>query len=82
MQLLGSLKKMWNELEVYRPHSTDSTVLLKRAEEDKIFQLLSSLGSEYEDLRSHILMNPDLPSFVQCMGNHTEGKSEKEGYEL
>ena len=40
VQLLGSLKKMWNELEVYRPHTTDSNLLLKRAEEDKIFQLL------------------------------------------
>ena len=39
-------------------------MLLKRAEEDKIFQLLSSLGSEYEDLRSYILMNPKLPTFA------------------
>ncbi|XP_050149691.1 uncharacterized protein LOC126624651 [Malus sylvestris] len=55
---------MWNELDVYRPHTIDSSVLLKRTEEDKNFQLLSSLSSEYEDLRSHILMNPELPSFT------------------
>ena len=50
VQLVGSMKSRWNELETYRPHTTDSSMLLKRAEEDKIFQLLSSLDSEYEDL--------------------------------
>ncbi|CAN6725301.1 unnamed protein product [Malus baccata var. baccata] len=55
---------MRNELDVYRPHTTGSNLLLKRAEEDKIFQLLSSLESEYEDLCSHILMNPKLPTNV------------------
>ncbi|KAM1227292.1 hypothetical protein ACFX2J_006522 [Malus domestica] len=64
VQLLGSMKSMWNELEIYRPHTTDATLLRKRAEEDKIFQLLSSLDSEYEDLRSHILMNTELHSFT------------------
>ncbi|KAM2670201.1 hypothetical protein EV1_006165 [Malus domestica] len=64
VQHLGSLRSMWNELDVYRPHTTDSSVLLKRTEEDKKFQLLSSLSSEYEDLRSHILMNLELPSFT------------------
>ncbi|XP_068319759.1 uncharacterized protein [Pyrus communis] len=60
---LGKLTTMWNELNVYRPHTIDAAVLIKRAEEDKIFQLLASLSSKYEDLRSHVLMNPELPSF-------------------
>ncbi|CAL8988728.1 unnamed protein product, partial [Prunus brigantina] len=64
IQLLGSMKSMCNELEVYRPHTTDAAVLLKKYEEDKIFQLLASLSLEYEDLRSHVLMNLDLPSFA------------------
>ncbi|KAM2786570.1 hypothetical protein PS2_007446 [Malus domestica] len=63
VQHLGSLKTMWNELDVYLPHTTDPTILLKRAEEDKIYQLLASLSSEYEDLRSHILMSMELPPF-------------------
>ena len=63
MQHLGKLTTMWNELNVYRPHTIDAAVLTKRAEEDKIFQLLASLSPQYEDLRSHVLMNPDLPSF-------------------
>ncbi|KAB2611194.1 hypothetical protein D8674_019226 [Pyrus ussuriensis x Pyrus communis] len=63
VQLLGNMKNMWNELEIYCPHTTDAALLRKRAEEDKIFQLLSSLDSTYEDLRCHILMNTELPSF-------------------
>nr|AEJ72555.1 putative retroelement polyprotein [Malus domestica] len=58
---LGRLKSMWNELNLYRPHTTDPAILLKQAEEDKVFQLLSSLDSTYEDLRSHILMSVELP---------------------
>ena len=64
VQLLGSMKSMWNELEIYRPHTTDVALLRKRAEEDKIFQLLYSLDSTYEDIRCHILMNTELPSFT------------------
>ncbi|KAM1821611.1 hypothetical protein ACFX14_023754 [Malus domestica] len=47
VQHLGSLKSMWNELDLYRPHTTKSVVLLKMADEDKVFQLLASLGAEY-----------------------------------
>ncbi|XP_070660481.1 uncharacterized protein [Malus domestica] len=63
VQHLGSMKSMWNELDMYRPHTIDFAALLKRADEDKVFQLLASLGAEYEDLRSHLLMTADLPSF-------------------
>ncbi|RVX15720.1 Retrovirus-related Pol polyprotein from transposon RE1 [Vitis vinifera] len=44
------------------PHTVDPVVLKKRTEEDKVFQVLASLGSEFEDLRCHILMSPELPS--------------------
>ena len=63
VQHLGSLKAMWNELDVYLPHTTDHTILLKRNEEDRIYQLLRSLNFDYEDLRSHILMSQELPAF-------------------
>jgi len=55
---------MWNELAIYRPHTIDAATLLKRAEEDKIFQFLANLSPDYEDLRSRILMNSELPSFA------------------
>ncbi|RVW14453.1 Retrovirus-related Pol polyprotein from transposon RE2 [Vitis vinifera] len=62
VSLLGNFKSLWSELEVYRPHTVDPVVLKKRTEEDKVFQVLASLGSEFEDLRCHILMSPELPS--------------------
>jgi hypothetical protein len=64
VQVLGTLKGMWSELAIYHPHTVDAAELQKREEEDKIFQLLASLGSDYEDLRSRILMNPNLPSLT------------------
>nr|TKR85703.1 hypothetical protein D5086_0000243240 [Populus alba] len=64
VQLLDILKGMWSELALNRPHTIDVAVLKKQDEEDKILQLLSSLGPDYEDLRSRILMNPDLPSLA------------------
>ncbi|KAB2606554.1 hypothetical protein D8674_006271 [Pyrus ussuriensis x Pyrus communis] len=63
VQHLGSLKTMWNELDVYLPHTIDVAVLLKRVEEDKIYQLSVNLNSDYKDLRSHILMIVEFPSF-------------------
>ncbi|KAM1763612.1 hypothetical protein ACFX11_002940 [Malus domestica] len=44
VQHLGSLANMWNELDVYRPHTTNATVLIKRAEEDN-FSTLGKLRS-------------------------------------
>lgn len=37
VQHLGSLKAMWNELDVYHPHTTGPTILLNHAKEDKIY---------------------------------------------
>ena len=62
VQLLGTLKSIWSELALYHPHTVDATELRKHGEEDKIFQLLASLSSNYEDLCNKILMNPDLTS--------------------
>ncbi|XP_070667967.1 uncharacterized protein [Malus domestica] len=61
-QHLRRLKAMWNELDVYLPHATDPAIL-KRAEEDRIYQLLGSSNSEHEDLRSHVLMSQELSTF-------------------
>jgi hypothetical protein len=50
VQLLGNLKSLWNELEIYHPHTCDAAVLRRRKEEDIIFQLLASLSSDFKDL--------------------------------
>lgn len=48
VNVLSSLKNLWNELDIYRPHTINAAILRKRKEEDQIFQLLACLGSEYE----------------------------------
>lgn len=58
VQLLGTLKCIWSELALNHPH------MVKHEKEDKIFQLLASLGSDYKDLRNRILMNPNLQSIT------------------
>ena len=50
VQLLGSFTSLWNELEMYCPHTTIAAILQKRIEEDIIFQLLASLSLDFEDL--------------------------------
>ena len=55
---------MWSEFVLYRPHTIDVVILKNQDEKDKIFQLLSSLSPYYEDLRSRVLMNSDLPSLA------------------
>ena len=74
VDLLGRLKGLWNELEVYRPHSIDATVLLKRTEEDHIFQLLANLGPDFEDFRCHVLMNFELPSLKSVCASIQRGE--------
>ena len=64
VQLLGTLKSMTSELALYHPYMVDAAKLKKHEEEDKIFQLLASLGSKHEDLYIKILMNPDFQSLI------------------
>jgi hypothetical protein len=71
---LRNLKILWNELEMYRPHTIDVVVLWKRTEEDRIFQLLASLNPDFKDLWSHILMNLELPhlKFMRATIQHED----------
>ena len=49
---------------MHYPHTIDATILKKQEKKDKTVQILASLDPDYEDLRSPILMNPDLPSLT------------------
>ncbi|KAI9182752.1 hypothetical protein LWI28_028584 [Acer negundo] len=60
---LRFLKKLWDELNIYRPHTTDERIILQRVEENKIFSLLNGLKPDYENLRSNVIMGSQLPSF-------------------
>nr|GEV19962.1 hypothetical protein [Tanacetum cinerariifolium] len=60
--MYGKLKGLWNEPDVYRPHSVDPKILRKRHEDDQVFQLLVSLVPDFEELKRHILLNAELPT--------------------
>ncbi|GKC68409.1 hypothetical protein Tco_1101007 [Tanacetum coccineum] len=62
INLLGKLKGLWNELEVYRPHSVVPKILRKKHEDDQVFQLLANLGPDFKELKRHILLNAELPT--------------------
>ncbi|CAN6712091.1 unnamed protein product [Malus baccata var. baccata] len=74
VQHLGRLKAMWNALDVYLPHTTDLAILLKRAEEDKIYQLLGSLNSEYKDLRRSIEFAANSLSLINEFAAYLQSK--------
>ncbi|XP_026408129.1 uncharacterized protein LOC113303313 [Papaver somniferum] len=74
----GNLKRMWDELAIYRLHTIDPKVLLKRPEEDKIFSLLHSLKPEYKALKSHVLMNSTVPSLSSICATIQREENRKE----
>lgn len=47
---LSSLKLMWDELQQHCPLTTKLETIKKREEEDKVFKLLASLKSNYEQV--------------------------------
>lgn len=61
---LGKMKKQWEELRQYRPIASTTAEYVKREEQDKIFQLLANLTTEFEDVRREILMRAELPSLT------------------
>ncbi|TQD69538.1 hypothetical protein C1H46_044929 [Malus baccata] len=72
VQHLGDPTVVWNELDVYRAHTTDVAVSLKRAEKDlgdptAMWNELASLSPDYEDLKSHILMTQNFFLIPACL---------------
>ncbi|CAN6459804.1 unnamed protein product [Victoria cruziana] len=60
---LTQLKAMWDELQQYRPISSELEIVKKRLEEDRIFKVLAGLRSEFESVISSVLMMQLMPSF-------------------
>ena len=67
LEYLGSLKKKFDELDIYRPLTVDPKEIQKRREEDRIFQYLSGFDSSYENIRSQIIRAPDLPPLAEVV---------------
>lgn len=58
----ASLKEMWEELNVYQQSPTNIKVQRRQKEEIQVVEFLSSLDSEYAEVKHSILGSEKLPS--------------------
>ncbi|XP_010424606.1 PREDICTED: uncharacterized protein LOC104709740 [Camelina sativa] len=58
----GKFRSLWAELEMLRPSTIDPAILNERKEQDKVFGLLLTLNSAFNDLIKHILQGDKLPT--------------------
>lgn len=58
----GKFRSLWAELEMLRPSTLDPMILNERREQDKVFALLLTLNSSFNDLIKHLLRAERLPS--------------------
>ncbi|XP_010523237.1 PREDICTED: uncharacterized protein LOC104801619 [Tarenaya hassleriana] len=64
----GEFAALWNELDDLQPPSNDIVGFKQRLEEDKIFSILLTLDSSYNDMIYHVLRQDKLPSYDDvCM---------------
>ncbi|XP_020891702.1 uncharacterized protein LOC110231118 [Arabidopsis lyrata subsp. lyrata] len=64
-QHFGKFRSLWAELEMLRPNTIDPAILNKRREQDKVFGLLLTLNSTYNDLIKHLLRAEKLPNLEE-----------------
>jgi hypothetical protein len=56
-ELIGHVIAKYEELKLYRPLTTNLSVLQEREEMDKIYTFLAALDSSYEAIRAQILLS-------------------------
>ncbi|XP_019056267.1 PREDICTED: uncharacterized protein LOC109116022 [Tarenaya hassleriana] len=67
-KIQGDFCALWAELEEIRPTSIDPHTIMERAQEDKVFSILSTLNASFNDLIYHVLRQDKLPPFEElCM---------------
>ncbi|KAG7536916.1 GAG-pre-integrase domain [Arabidopsis suecica] len=64
-QHFGKFRSLWAELEMLRPTTIDPAILNERREQDKVFGLLLTLNSTYNDLIKHLLRAEKLPNLEE-----------------
>ncbi|KAG7533197.1 Integrase catalytic core [Arabidopsis thaliana x Arabidopsis arenosa] len=64
-QHFGKFRSLWAELEMLRPNTIDPVILNERREQDKVFGLLLTLNSTYNDLIKHLLRAEKLPNLEE-----------------
>ncbi|XP_019058992.1 PREDICTED: uncharacterized protein LOC104821589 [Tarenaya hassleriana] len=67
-KIQGEFSALWAELEEIRPTSIDPQIVMERAQEDKVFSILTTLNASFNDLIYYVLRQPKLPTFEEvCM---------------
>jgi predicted component of viral defense system (DUF524 family) len=62
---ISLLQGMWDELNVYKPLSTDLQKQQKYREEFRIAKFLSGLKSDFAPIRAQILSGKDIPTVYE-----------------
>jgi len=62
-ELIGLVITKYEELKLYRPPTTDLSVLQEREEMDRIYTFLAALDSSYEAIRAQILLSKEKLTF-------------------
>jgi hypothetical protein len=79
--LFSLLQEKSDELKLYRSPTSDLQPLtwrkFNREEQDEVFKFLASLDPSYEAVRSHLLLQLELPSLDDVMGR-IEGEETKQ----
>jgi gag-polypeptide of LTR copia-type len=63
-ELIGQVKSKYQELKLYRPVTTDLSVLQERDELDQIYTFLDALDSSYDSIQAQILNNTERLTFA------------------
>jgi gag-polypeptide of LTR copia-type len=64
-ELIGHVRSKYEELKLYRPHTTDLYVIREREETDRVYTFLGALDSSYEVIRAQIFLSTDKLSFEE-----------------
>ena len=63
-ELIGLVRAKYEELKIYRPPTTDLSVIQEREETNQVYTFLAALDSSYEAVRAQILLSTEKQSHL------------------
>jgi len=65
--LIGHVRSKYEELKLYRPHTTVMSVIREREETNRVYTFMGALDSSYEVIRAQILLSTNKLSFEKVI---------------
>jgi hypothetical protein len=62
-KLIGHVRSKYEELKLYRPPTTDLSVLQEREKIDRVYAFLAALDPSYEAVRAQVLLSTEKLTF-------------------